>query len=1036
MVYFKDKNGVYQHVNRALERASLQPGDHFVGMTDEDIFPAELAAQLKQQDLELIGRSEGEDPLEFEGWDALFGNAPRYFNTRKLQVRDREGGVIGTLGITRDDTHLKQVKQALSYSQTIIDLSSDMMALFDHAGVCLSANRAFRQGFLKPSDEIIGKHWKEIGQEQAENHPEFEENYIKSLAGEIITTSMSLDLPGLGQCHVNLRYTPFRVDSGEINGFSVTIHDITELDKAMEGLRRYKKILSATHDLMSFVTLDYTFAAVNAAFELFFGFSKNEIIGTSIAQFRRDGETFADVKRYYDQCISGDVLEFEQEIISSVTGDTHVFEKSYYPYRDENGDITGVVVSARDVTSRRKTEEDLSQYKDIVSASLDYMAMLDLDYRFTAINKRYELYFGVPANEIVGKSVLELSGDPELFQRVFKPAYDRCLSGEVVCYEQKVVHPTTGESDWAEMRYYPSRNDDGEVVGIVINVRDMTEQKQSELKMKQLSQAVELSPSAVMISDAEGLIEYVNPAFERTSGYESREVLGQTPFDIQIYSEGDENYTGVVEKITSGLSWSGEVQSQKKTGEVYWENVFFSPIRNDDGDISHYLAVKEDISLRRQQEEQLERQAYYDPLTDMPNRMLAFERLRQAMVRANRSGCLVAVIFIDLDHFKNINDTLGHGCGDQLLIEASSRLRHCVRNEDTVARLGGDEFLVLLTDLPRVESTQPVIDKIIDCFNTPFRLGSNELHVTASVGISVFPNDAKEDSTLLRNADTAMYHAKAKGRNRFKFFTEEMDAEAHQRLRIETELRNALARNELFLEYQPVVDGYNGHVVGFEALVRWQSNVFGLVPPDKFIPVAEETGLIHDIGFWVLTEACATLKHFREQGYDRLRVAVNVSSKQFQDFALVDLVKEVLHNSDIPAYCLALEVTETLLLEERAEVTEIIHQLTKIGVQLSVDDFGTGYSSLSYLKKYPFNTLKIDRSFVKNIVDDVDDLNLTKAIIAMAHALHLEVIAEGVEDKVQLALLRAESCDYVQGYLFSRPVSAEALMEYIQEQTP
>jgi len=505
---------------------------------------------------------------------------------------------------------------------------------------------------------------------------------------------------------------------------------------------------------------------------------------------------------------------------------------------------------------------------------------------------------------------------------------------------------------------------------------------------------------------------------------------------VGIYSEASEHYSGVVEQITSGESWSGEVQSKKKTGESYWENVFFSPIRNDEGEVTHYLAVKEDISFRREQEERLARQAYYDPMTELPNRMLAFERLRQAIVRADRTSRMVAVIFIDLDHFKKVNDTLGHGCGDQLLIDVAKRLAGCVRSEDTVARLGGDEFLVLLTDLTRVEYTQPVIDKILDGFNQPFRLGANELQVTASIGIAIYPDDSQEESDLLRNADTAMYHAKAKGRNQFKFFTEEMDAEAHRRLRMEFELRSALERAEIYLEYQPVVDGYSGHVVGFEALARWQSEAFGLVPPNVFIPIAEESGLIHEIGLWVLNESCSVLSRFRELGIERLRVAVNVSSKQFQDSSLVDAVKDVLQKTGIPSYCLALEITENLLLEERDEVTQIIHQLTELGIQLSVDDFGTGYSSLSYLKKYPFNTLKIDRSFVQNIVDDTDDLNLTKAIIAMAHALHLEVVAEGVEDTVQQALLRAESCDFIQGYLISKPISEAALLEFIRENKP
>ena len=1035
LVYFKDRDGVYRRVNQAFEKASARSSDQIVGLTDADLFPAETAEQLRQQDASLMNNRDPDVILETTERLAGNGLGARDYNTRKLQVRDGNGHVIGMLGISRDITELNEARHALRYSQTIIDLTSDMMALYDRNGNHLSANRAYCEAYQIPLKELVGMHISEVLGQAPEALVYILENHRRCLEGETIVTRAILAFPGFEEPrHVMAKDSPYRDETGEIVGLVVTIHDVSDVEEASEALRRYQQILSATHDLMSFVTPDYKLAAVNDAFAQFFDLEREEIVGSkSILDVAERSDLFDQFRTRYDRCLAGEVLDFEQGFNSPTTGIHHLFEVNYYPFYDEGGVITGVVSSARDITARRKAEEELRRYKDIVSASQDYMAMLDRQYRFVALNKQYESYFGMPVSEILGKSILDVYDDKELFERVFKPAYDRALSGEVVSYEQKVNQPSSGDEGWAEFRYYPSYNEAGEIVGLVINVRDITARKQAEFKLKQLSQAVELSPSAVMICDAEGLIEYVNPAFERTSGHQLQDIEGKTPFEIEIYNRTDDSVAGVLNKITTGLTWSGETQSRKKTGEAYWENVFFSPIHNDEGEISHYLAVKEDITLRRQQEEQLARQAYYDPLTELPNRMLAFERLRQAMVRADRNDHMVAVIFIDLDHFKAINDTLGHGYGDQLLKAAGNRLKNCIRSEDTVARLGGDEFLVLLTDVTRIERTQPIIDKIIACFNRSFEVSGHELYVTASLGVAVYPNDSKEVSDLLRNADTAMYHAKDKGRNRFNFFTEEMNAEAHERLNIEFELRNALERNELFLEYQPIVDGYSGHVVGFEALARWNSPRFGSVPPDKFIPIAEETGLIHEIGSWVINTACATLQQFREQGFERLRVAVNVSSKQFQDFGLVDLIKAALQKTAVPAYSLTLEITENLLLEERNEVSQMLHQLTELGVRLSVDDFGTGYSSLSYLKKYPFNALKIDRSFVQNIVDDADDLNLTKAIIAMAHALHLEVIAEGVEDQVQLALLRAESCDFVQGYLISRPVPADQLLAFIKE---
>ncbi|MBV1959197.1 MAG: PAS domain S-box protein, partial [Pseudomonadales bacterium] len=795
LVYFKDRKGVYQRVNKATEKLSLRSNDQWVGLEDADLFPSDVATLLKQQDIELMNNIDRDKPLEFENWRAVARGEPRCYNTRKILVRDSDGRVMGILGISRDITELKQAEQALSYSRTIVDLTDDMMALYDSNGYHLSANRAYCDAYQIAPEDVVGMHLGEVVTQSPETLSYILENHRRCLAGETVTTTAQVTFPGLGSRHVIAKDSPYRDETGEIVGLVVTIHDISDLEEASENLRRYDQILSATHDLMSFVTPDYRLAAVNDAFVRFFGFEREDVLGAkNLLQVAGREELFDQFRSRYDRCLGGEVLDFEQALASPITGEQHIFEVNYYPYQDENGVITGIVSSARDITARRRTEDDLSCYKDIVSASQDYMAMLDRQYRFVALNKPYESYFALPASEIIGKTILDIYGDSEKFEQIFKPAYDRALSGKVVCYEQKMYHPGTGEPGWAEFRYYPSYNDEGKAVGLVVNVRDITDRKQAEFKLKQLSQAIELSPSAVMICDAEGLIEYVNPAFERTSGHNLSEIVGRTPFEIEIYNRTDENFPGVIDKITAGLTWSGETQSRKKTGEAYWENVFFSPIHNDEGEISHYLAVKEDITLRRQQEEQLAKQAYYDQLTELPNRMLAFERLRQAIVRADRNDHMVAVIFIDLDHFKAINDTLGHGYGDKLLEAAGNRLKNCIRSEDTVARLGGDEFLVLLTDLTRIESTQPVIDKIIACFNRPFEIVRNELHITASLGIAVYPNDSNEVSGLLRNADTAMYHAKAKGRNRFNFFTEEMDAEAHQRLNIEFELRNALER--------------------------------------------------------------------------------------------------------------------------------------------------------------------------------------------------------------------------------------------------
>lgn len=557
-----------------------------------------------------------------------------------------------------------------------------------------------------------------------------------------------------------------------------------------------------------------------------------------------------------------------------------------------------------------------------------------------------------------------------------------------------------------------------------------------EDNMHKLSMAVEQSPAAVLITDARGCIEYANPTFCRMTGFRWDELVRHNIVSLHDRYPRTEPYQAMAAAMTSGQEWKGQLPSKTKDGKLYWEYTTLTPIRNPVQEITHFVIVSEDISVRKEYEEKLAYQANYDTLTDLPNRMLAFDRLEQALAAAKRNGTRVVLMVLDLDQFKLANDTLGHNLGDELLIDVARRLRTCVRESDTFARLGGDEFLVVLPGIDDVRHAERITEKLLKVFVEPFVIGEQEVYLTASIGITLYPDDGEEPNTLLRNADSAMFEAKGYGRNVYRFFTSGMNAMAAERMFLESRLRHALERNEFVLYYQPIVALDSGRIVGAEALLRWFNPDLGLVSPERFIPLAEETGLIISLGEWVLRTACRAVCAWSEAGCEPIQVAVNVSGKQFRDSGLFAAVRHALNDAGLPVERLKLEITESSLVAgDIADVVRLLSELRQQGMGLAIDDFGTGYSSLAYLKRYPLDTLKIDKSFVRD-VGPAGDGNLVKAMIAMAHGLGMTVVAEGVETREQLAFLRENGCDFVQGYLFSKPVPEAEMLGLLREPPP
>ncbi|MCU7935332.1 MAG: EAL domain-containing protein [Candidatus Thiodiazotropha sp. (ex Dulcina madagascariensis)] len=566
------------------------------------------------------------------------------------------------------------------------------------------------------------------------------------------------------------------------------------------------------------------------------------------------------------------------------------------------------------------------------------------------------------------------------------------------------------------------------------NHLNTTEARQAKEQIRTLSQAVEQSPVSVVITDADANIEYVNRTFERITGYEAKEVLGQNPKMFQSGKTPPSVYKDLWETIISGDLWKGELQNRKKSGELYWEHAHIAPVLDPAGNICHFLAVKEDVTSQKRQAERILHQALYDPLTNLPNRGLVNDRLEQLLIEAQRSNHLVAVLFLDMDDFKKVNDSLGHEEGDKILVQAARRLTGAVRDGDTVGRLGGDEFVVLLGGINSASDARPVAESLLDRFRGTFQLNGRDLVLTASLGIAVFPGDGENAAELLRNADTAMYHAKEQGRNTYYYFTKSMNREVSRRLMIEEQLFGALARGEFHLCYQPIMAIQNRAFVGAEALLRWSNQAIGEISSDEFIPIAEQTGMIVQIGRYVITEALGWAAQWRENQEKNFKIAINLSPRQFRDPDLVPFIEDALQQAGVPGECLELEITEGVLMSGHSYIDQALTAIGNLGIGIVMDDFGTGYSSLNYLRNYPFDVVKIDRSFIHDITLNDADRVLVNAAISMAHGLGLKVVAEGVETEDQFVQLSEQGCDFAQGYLLSKPISADEMMKLLEKQ--
>ncbi|MDD1621581.1 MAG: EAL domain-containing protein, partial [Methylococcaceae bacterium] len=688
----------------------------------------------------------------------------------------------------------------------------------------------------------------------------------------------------------------------------------------------------------------------------------------------------------------------------------------------------GRIWQYRDVTAERRAERALQQKEYYQRALLDNIPhaiwLKDRDSRFLAVNQEFAKVFSADTPEaLVGKNDFDIA--PPDRAEGYRADDRRVMSTrEKVNVEEIIIE--RGEGKWFETYKAPVIDEQGQLLGTVGFARDISERKKTEENLRLAALVYENSSEAMLVTDADDIILAVNPAFTDMTGYSADEVIGKTP-DILHSGEHDEAfYQAMWQAINNTGTWHGEIKNRRKNGELYVEELTINTIFNADGQPQRRVALFSDITQRKQSEEQIWWQANFDPLTSLPNRRMFRDRLEMEIKKAHRMGQSFALLFIDLDRFKEVNDTLGHEMGDHLLKETAHRLQTCVRETDTVARLGGDEFTIILSELNDVEDCRRIAQNLLQKLCSPFRLGDELAYISASIGITLYPTDSTDLSQLLKNADQAMYAAKNQGRNGYSFFTQALQESLKERAALLGDLRNALPDNQFLLHYQPIVELATGSIKKAEALLRWNHPLRGLIGPAEFIALAEETGLIIDIGDWVFRSAARRVARWRTAIHPEFQISINQSPLQFQSprhspTQWFDYLEELQLNGQSVVF----EITESLLMDAAPTVLNHLLACRDAGIQVAIDDFGTGYSALSYLKKFDIDYLKIDQTFIHNLSGDSGDRVLCEAIISMAHKLGLKVIAEGVETETQRELLTAIGCDYGQGYLFAEPLPAE-----------
>ncbi|WP_293268195.1 EAL domain-containing protein [Neptunomonas sp.] len=702
---------------------------------------------------------------------------------------------------------------------------------------------------------------------------------------------------------------------------------------------------------------------------------------------------------------------------------------------DVDGHAKRLVGIVQDITERKQAEQNLVESERLYSATFEQAAVgiarVSTEGQWLDVNQKLCEIVGYPHEELLTKTFQSITYKDDLDSDVMLVKETLAGARDTYTMDKRFIR-MSGELIWIRLTVSLVRADDGAPLYFVSVIEDINERKKAEEKLREAAAVFRSTSEGVMITDTKGAILDVNDAFTKITGYSREEVIGQNSRILNSGQQDNQFYINMWNQLKKQGHWHGEIWNRSKDDAIYPEILTINSLKSEEGEVTGYVGVFSDISSLKATEDRLSYLAHHDPLTDLPNRLLFRAQLIHSLAVAKRQECKIGVVFLDLDHFKNINDTLGHSVGDQLLFEAAQRMKAHVREGDTIGHISGDEFCLIIEGIKNTKDTAPLIEKLSRVFDESFIVNDNILHISASIGVAIYPDNSKDPDELLSFADAAMYEAKEDGRNTYRFYSKLMTEQALDYHLIQNGLKDALEKSQFFLVYQPQVDLNTNVLIGLEVLIRWQHPEQGMIPPSKFIPIAEQSGFIRELGAWILQTACIQGKVWLDEGREFGRMYVNIAGPQLHDEGFFEQVLVCLSDTGFPANKLGLEVTEGFVMGASKHVLDTLLKLRNLGIRLAIDDFGTGYSSLSYLKSLPIDKLKIDQSFVRDIPVDSDDMAISEAVIVMGHALKMEVIAEGVEQEAQAEFLRSKGCKEAQGFLYCRPLTVEELERWMK----
>jgi diguanylate cyclase (GGDEF)-like protein/PAS domain S-box-containing protein len=1049
VIYFKDRN----HVLTAASQTMVPPGGtakhwtDLIGKTEYDFLPEEFADHYYEMEKQIFA---GMPVVRRISAAPAKDGRETWVDDRKYPIRNDDGEIVGLFGIARDITERKKADETLRESEESLKEAQKIAGLGSYV-------LDVRAGMWSSSDvlnQIFGideKYERTVAGWSALVYPDDRAMMDAHFADDVVGDGQLFDkkyrivrhadqavrwVHGLGKLEFDAQGMPLKMRG--------TIQDITgrknadeKLRESEESLRESQKIAGLGSYVLDNRTERWTSSDV---LDEMFGIDKEyeHTRAAWLALIHLD-----DRARLIDHVFNevegqGKPLDWKYRIIRNSDGETRWMHAKGRQEFDAQGNPLLIRGTVQDITESEHTAQALRESKDLLQMFIEHapaaLAMFDREMRYLAVSRRWVDEYSLAARAIIGKCHYDILPDiPERWREM----HHRGLAGETLSSDEDRFVRADGTVEWSRWEVRPWRSGDGAVGGIILFAEDITQQKQTEERLRLAASVFTHAREGILITDADGTIVDVNETFTRISGYCREEVLGRNPRLLKSGVQGPEFYAEMWRTLREKGQWAGEVWNRAKSGDLYAELLAISAVRNESGKVHQYVALFSDITTIKEHERQLEHIAHYDVLTGLPNRVLLGDRLSQAMAQSHRRDRKLAVAYLDLDGFKAINDRHGHEAGDLLLSAAARNMKQTLREGDTLSRLGGDEFVAVLLDLSDIEASESILRRLLDAAAEPVPFGDFSLQVTASVGVAFFPQTEEVDADhLLRQADQAMYQAKLAGKNRYHVFDSKQDRSVRGHHEDLEHIAQALAAHEFVLYYQPKVNMRTGVVIGAEALIRWQHPERGLLPPAMFLPVIEDHRLSVEVGDWVIESALTQMERWQAEGL-HIPVSVNVSAQQLQQADFVEHLRALLatHPAIKPS-SLELEVLETSALQDLIQISQVINGCREIGVLFALDDFGTGYSSLTYLKRLPVSVLKIDQSFVREILEDAESLSILEGVLGLATAFRRQVIAEGVESVEHGLLLLQLGCELAQGYGIARPMPAEKFPGWLAEWRP